>query len=63
LLSGVNRRDFKGSCTLFYATTRALEIFSDASRRLPDELPERHSHLPWRATVDEDGHYVCAVAL
>jgi uncharacterized protein with HEPN domain len=30
-----------------YATTRCLEIVSEASRRLPDELKVRHPHLPW----------------
>jgi uncharacterized protein with HEPN domain len=30
-----------------YATTRCLEIISEASRRLPDEMKARHPHLPW----------------
>jgi uncharacterized protein with HEPN domain len=30
-----------------YATTRCLEIISEASRRLPDEIKTRHPHLPW----------------
>ena len=32
-----------------YATTRALEIISEASRRLPDDLKARHSEAPWRS--------------
>jgi uncharacterized protein with HEPN domain len=32
----------------FYATTRCLEIVSEASRRLDDEIRERHPDLPWR---------------
>lgn len=31
----------------FYAVTRCLEIISEASRRLPDDLKSRHSHIPW----------------
>ena len=32
---------------VFYAVTRCLEIISEASRRLPDELKHRHPHIPW----------------
>jgi uncharacterized protein with HEPN domain len=31
-----------------YAVTRSLEIISEASRRLPEELKARHSHIAWR---------------
>ena len=30
-----------------YAVTRALEIISEASRRLPDELKQRHPEIAW----------------
>ena len=40
-----------------YATTRALEIVSEASRRLPDVLRARHPHLPWRAIRDTGNFY------
>lgn len=30
-----------------YAVTRAFEIISEASRRLPDDLKARHPNLPW----------------
>lgn len=39
---------FKADTLTLYATTRALEIISEASRRLPDELKERHPDLPWK---------------
>jgi uncharacterized protein with HEPN domain len=32
-----------------YAVERALEIISEASRRLPDELRSRHPEIDWRA--------------
>ena len=57
LLSGVAYQEFKASRTLFYAAPRALEIISGASRRLPGELSERHSHLPWRAIRDSGNAY------
>jgi uncharacterized protein with HEPN domain len=31
-----------------YAATRCLEIISEASRRLPDELKARHPAIAWR---------------
>jgi uncharacterized protein with HEPN domain len=31
-----------------YAITRCLEIISEASRRLSDELKGRHTQMPWR---------------
>lgn len=31
----------------FYAVTRCLEIISEASRRLPEELKLRHPDIPW----------------
>ena len=31
-----------------YAVTRCLEIISEASRRLPDELKARHPAIAWK---------------
>jgi uncharacterized protein with HEPN domain len=31
---------------------RGLEIVSDASRSLPDELKQRHPEIPWRQVSD-----------
>jgi uncharacterized protein with HEPN domain len=31
-----------------YAVIRCLEIISEASRRLSDDLKTRHPHIPWR---------------
>jgi len=31
-----------------YAVTRCLEIISEASRRLPDALKDRHPSIQWR---------------
>ncbi len=42
---------------LLYAVTRCLEIVSEASRRLPQPMRERHAHLPWRAIMDVGNVY------
>ena len=34
-----------------YAVTRALEIISEASRRLPDDLKEKHPEVDWVAVA------------
>src|ERR1035441_7943750 len=42
-----------------YAVVRALEIISEASRRLPDKLLHRHPEIDWAAV----GHVCAAVTL
>jgi uncharacterized protein with HEPN domain len=39
---------FHGDLRTIYAVTRCLEIISEASRRLPDELKARHPSIAWR---------------
>ena len=56
-VEGLTYENFKGSRLHFYAVTRALEIISEASRRLPDDMRERHSHLPWRSIRDVGNFY------
>jgi uncharacterized protein with HEPN domain len=48
---------FKQSRLHFFVVTRALEIISEASRRLPDELHTRHPGLPWREIRDAGNLY------
>ena len=38
---------FETDWVAFYATTRALEIISEASRRLSPALTARHPDVPW----------------
>ena len=43
--------DYQGFCDdrrTVYAVIRCLEIVSEASRRLPEELKARHPTIPWR---------------
>ncbi len=45
--AGMTYEDFAGNTLVFYAVIRCLEIISEASRRLPDELKMRNSNIPW----------------
>jgi uncharacterized protein with HEPN domain len=46
--SGLERSKFLADTRTVYAVTRCLEIISEASRRLPDELKARHPSIAWR---------------
>jgi len=46
-VEGLNYAQFRDSHLVLYAVTRALEIISEASRRLPAEMKERHPQIPW----------------
>jgi len=54
---GLTFEDFAASRLHFFAVTRAFEIISEASRRLPEELRDRHPQLPWRAMQDAGNMY------
>jgi uncharacterized protein with HEPN domain len=54
---GLSYEAFKESRLHFFAVTRALEIISEATRRLPDELRDRHPDLPWRDIRDAGNMY------
>src|SRR3979409_2081024 len=46
--AGFDRASFKHDIKCVYAVTRCLEIISEASRRLPDEVKARHPAIGWR---------------
>lgn len=46
-MDGLAYEAFRDNLLVFYAVTRCLEIISEASRRLPADMKERHSHVPW----------------
>jgi uncharacterized protein with HEPN domain len=50
-VAGLTYEGFERDRRTFYAVTRALEIISEATRRLPPELQQRHPSLPWRAIM------------
>lgn len=47
-VSGMSYEAFKDDDLRLYAVTRCLEIISEASRRLPDELKGRYPSIAWR---------------
>lgn len=44
--------EFATDLKTVYATVRALEIISEASRHLPDDLKGRHPEIDWIAVRD-----------
>jgi uncharacterized protein with HEPN domain len=38
---------FAANAMAVYAVTRCLEIISEASRRLPEHMKQRHPDVPW----------------
>ncbi|HEY7242330.1 MAG TPA: HepT-like ribonuclease domain-containing protein [Xanthobacteraceae bacterium] len=44
----MDRTAFIEDLRAVYAVTRCLEIISEASRRLPDELKARHPSIEWK---------------
>lgn len=48
---------FKEDRKTFYAVTRCLSIISEAVRRLPPSMLQRHPDLPWRQIRDAGNVY------
>jgi uncharacterized protein with HEPN domain len=46
--AGFGPTSFHDDLRTVYAVTRCLEIISEASRRLPDELKARHPSIAWK---------------
>ena len=49
--------ELKKDSLSLYATVRALEIISEASRRLGPELKARHPDVPWQMIADSGNVY------
>ena len=56
-VEGLSFEAFVADRRTFYAVTRALEIVSEAARRLPESIRERHPELPWRAIMGAGNVY------
>jgi uncharacterized protein with HEPN domain len=56
-VKGFERSAFIEGTRTVYAVTRCLEIISEASRRLPDEMKARHPDLPWKAMAGAGNIY------
>jgi uncharacterized protein with HEPN domain len=55
--AGLSLDDFIADRRTFYAVTRCLEIISEAARRLPASVRNRHPSLPWRAIMGAGNVY------
>ena len=49
--AGMELEEFAADRKTLYAVVRALEIVSEASRRLPEELKNRHPEIDWIAVA------------
>ncbi|MDQ2948008.1 MAG: DUF86 domain-containing protein [Acidobacteriota bacterium] len=47
-VAGLDYDTFQDDIRTLYAVTRCLEIISEASRRLPDEVETRHPSIAWK---------------
>jgi uncharacterized protein with HEPN domain len=56
-VKGLTLEHFLESRLHCYAVARAIEIISEASRRLAEDVRNRHPHLPWRAIRDTGNFY------
>jgi uncharacterized protein with HEPN domain len=48
VLAGIALNDFAADWQKRWLVERGLEIISEASRHLPDEMKSRHSEIPWQ---------------
>ena len=48
LLEGVDYKQFESDFRINYAVVRALEIVGEATKRLPDDLRQKYSEIPWK---------------
>jgi len=56
-VEGMDYASFAASRRDVYAVTRAIEIISEASKRLPEDLRARHPDMPWRDIRDVGNFY------
>ena len=55
--AGMEIASFTADRKTVYAVVRALEIVSEASRRLPEELKDRHPEIDWIAIATAGNVY------
>src|SRR5215831_12179926 len=56
-VEGFDRAAFLEDVRTVYAVIRCLEVISEASRRLPEELKARHPTITWRQMADAGNVY------
>lgn len=48
-VTGMSFDDFQHDIKTQFAVVRALEIIGEAAKCIPDELRQKHPHIPWRS--------------
>lgn len=56
-VAGLDLEAFKSNRLLFYAVVRALEIVSEASRKLTPKLKAKHPSINWQQIADAGNVY------
>lgn len=54
---GLTATEFKADLRTVYAVTRCLEIVSEASRRVSDDVKQRHGGIPWKQIAGSGNVY------
>jgi uncharacterized protein with HEPN domain len=54
---GLDYEGLSSNLQALYAVIRSLEVISEASRRLSDELKARHREIPWREMAAAGNFY------
>jgi uncharacterized protein with HEPN domain len=52
MLEGKSRGEFAADPVIRAATERYLEIISEASRRIPEDIKAREAKIPWQRVAD-----------
>ncbi len=48
---GLDQASFVASALTYDATLRNLELIGEAARRIPDEIRDAHTEIPWRMII------------
>ena len=54
---GLTETEFKNDLRTVYAVTRCLEIISEASRRVSEDIKNRHGSIPWKQIAGSGNVY------
>ncbi|MFV3303953.1 DUF86 domain-containing protein [Pseudomonas sp. NY15181] len=49
--AGLDQQAFVDNALVYDATLRNLEIIGEAATRIPQDVRQAHSHIPWRMLV------------
>jgi len=52
MLGAVSLDDLRGDRKLQLALVQLIEIFGEAASRIPDEICQAHSEVPWQLAAD-----------